>query len=296
MKPSSSTPAVHLLAPRTIGLTAVAMIAFAANSILCRLALANDSIDPASFTLVRIGSGAVMLWLLLTPQGKSPAGRGSWRAAAALFGYVAAFSYAYISLPAGTGALLLFGTVQATMVTTGLARGERLAPLQWLGFALAVTGLAALLAPGVSAPPVVGACLMLIAGIAWGIYSLLGRGALNPLGDTAGNFLLSVPMAIALFAVAATFGAKASWSGLAFAALSGALASGLGYAIWYSALPGLSATQAASVQLSVPVITALAGTTMLGELITSRLAISSLAILGGIGLVIASRRREPANA
>ncbi len=167
--------------PRTIGLTIIAMLAFAANSVLCRLALAHGSIDPASFTSVRIGSGVVTLWLILAFMGRASVKHGSWNAAFALFAYAAAFSFAYITLSAGAGALLLFGAVQATMVTTGLIRGERLTGPQWFGFILAVIGLAALLVPGAAAPPIEGALLMLAAGVAWGAYSLLGRGALDPL-------------------------------------------------------------------------------------------------------------------
>lgn len=284
-----SASSAHLPSLRTVALTVVAMLAFAANSILCRLALAQGAIDPASFTLVRIASGVATLWLILVISGRAGAVGGSWRAGFALFAYAAAFSFAYISLSAGAGALLLFGAVQATMVTTGLARGERLAPMQWLGFAAALGGLAALLAPGVSAPPLVGACLMLSSGVAWGAYSLLGRGATDPLAATGGNFLRALPMAVALLAIAAIAGLKGDATGIAYAILSGAVASGLGYSIWYAALPGLSQAQGASVQLSVPVITAIAGTLMIGEAITPRLALSSLAILGGIGLVIGSK-------
>ncbi len=285
------TAAAHLPSLRTVGLTAVAMLAFAANSILCRLALAHGAIDPASFTLVRIASGVATLWIILALSGRAGSVGGSWRAGFALFAYAAAFSFAYITLPAGAGALLLFGAVQATMVTTGLVRGERLAPLQWLGFIAALGGLAALLAPGVSAPPLVGACLMLIAGVAWGAYSLLGRGAVDPLAATAGNFLRALPMAIILLAAVMISSTNASWTGLAYAVMSGAIASGLGYTIWYAALPGLSSAQGASVQLSVPVITAIVGAFSLGETISARLAVSSAAILGGIALVIASRPR-----
>lgn len=287
-----SNPVSHLPSLRTVGLTAVAMLAFSANSILCRLALAHASIDPASFTLIRIASGAVTLWLILAVSGRARVVAGSWRAGLALFSYAAAFSFAYISLSAGSGALLLFGAVQATMVTTGLVRGERLAGLQWTGFIAALGGLAALLAPGVSAPPFVGAGLMLTAGVAWGAYSLFGRGATDPLAATGGNFLRALPMAVALLAVGATFGVKADASGIVYAILSGAVASGLGYSIWYAALPGLSPAQGASVQLSVPVITAVAGTLMIGEAITIRLALCSIAILGGIALVIGSKPKR----
>lgn len=287
-----SGPASHLPSLRTIGLTTVAMLAFAANSILCRLALAQGAIDPASFTLVRIAAGVATLWLILALSGRARIVAGSWRAGLALFAYAAAFSFAYISLSAGSGALLLFGAVQATMVTTGLVRGERLAALQWLGFLAALGGLAALLAPGVSAPPIVGACLMLGAGVAWGAYSLFGRGAIDPLAATGGNFLRALPMALALLAISAMFGLKGDPSGIVYAILSGAVASGLGYTIWYAALPGLSPAQGASVQLSVPVITAIAGALMIGEAITLRLALCSIAILGGIALVIGSKPKR----
>lgn len=278
---------------KAIALTAAAMMAFAANSILCRLALAHGSIDPASFTLVRIGAGVATLWLILAMRRKAGPVGGTWRGALALFAYAAGFSWAYISLSASTGALLLFGAVQATMVVTGLVRGQTLTARQWLGFLLALAGLAALLVPGASAPPRLGALLMLTAGVAWGAYSLLGRGAVDPLAATAGNFLRALPMAAVAFAAASMFGTHQAPDGLLYAALSGAIASGVGYTIWYAALPALSPVQGASVQLSVPVLTALAGTITLGEGISVRLALASVAILGGIGLVIASRPRVP---
>ncbi|MDO9560047.1 MAG: DMT family transporter [Bradyrhizobium sp.] len=283
----------HLPTPRTIGLTILAMLAFAANSVLCRLALDQGSIDPASFTLVRIGSGVVALWLILACTGRTSLMQGSWRGAFALVAYAAAFSFAYLTLSAGAGSLLLFGAVQATMVTTGLVRGERLTAPQWLGFAVALAGLAVLLMPGAAAPPIGGALLMFAAGIAWGAYSLIGRGAIDPLAATAGNFLRALPLAAILLGLTAMFGTKLDQSGLVYAIASGAVASGLGYTIWYAALPGLSQARGASVQMSVPVITALAGTLVLGETITLRLSLSSAAILGGIALVIASRPRAP---
>ncbi|MCB1915684.1 MAG: EamA family transporter [Rhodocyclaceae bacterium] len=272
----------------TVWLTAVAMIAFAANSLLCRLALRDTAIDAASFTTIRIAAGALMLWAIVRlRRGRGRAG-GDWVSAAALFAYAAGFSFAYLSLDAGTGALLLFGAVQATMIGYGLARGERLAPVAIAGLVLAGGGLIGLLLPGLSAPPLVGAVLMAGAGVAWGIYSLRGRGGGDPAAATAGNFVRAVPLA-ALLSVLSLAGARVDAAGAAFAAASGALASGLGYAIWYAALPGLRATSAASVQLSVPVIAALGGALLLGEAPTLRLVLASIAILGGIAMVIGSR-------
>lgn len=275
---------------RTIALTVIAMLAFAANSILCRSALVQSGVDPASFTLVRIVSGAAMMWAICAVARPGRPTAGSWRAALALFAYAAAFSFAYVSLPAGVGALLLFGAVQATMVITGIVKGEHLTPGRWLGLTLALAGLATLVAPGVSAPPLVGAILMLGAGVAWGAYSLLGRRSADPLGATAGNFLRAVPMALVL--ALPLIRETPPLIGLTYAVLSGAAASGLGYTIWYAALPGLSAAEGASVQLSVPVITALAGAALLAEPITLRLGIASMAVLGGIALVITSRARR----
>lgn len=232
-----------------------------------------------------------MLCLILSFRCKPEHLAGSWPASVALFTYAAAFSFAYVSLPAGTGSLLLFGAVQTTMVGYGLVRGERLSALQWFGLTIAVAGLAALVAPGALAPSVAGACLMLTAGAAWGVYCLLGRGIADPLSATAGNFVRSLPIAIGVSLCALWFGTGLTAGGIALAILSGAVASGLGYTIWYAALPGLTAAQGASVQLSVPVITALGGALVLGEAISLRLSISSLAILGGIALVLGSRER-----
>lgn len=277
---------------RIAALTAAAMLAFAANSVLNRLALADTAIDAASFTLVRIVAGALVLWALVRRQQDGRLA-GDWAGAAALFVYAAAFSYAYRELSAGTGALLLFGTVQVTMIGTGLLKGERLRALQTLGLLLALAGLGVLLAPGVSAPPAEAAILMALAGIAWGVYSLRGRRARGtPLAMTAGNFVRAVPMAIGLSMIAAA-DARIDALGFIYAALSGALASGVGYAIWYSALRGLSATQAASVQLSVPVIASIGGALLLSEALTLRLLLASVATLGGIALVVTTRRNRP---
>ena len=277
----------------TIALTGLAMAAFAANSVLCRVALSQAAIDPATFTLVRLASGTCALCLILSLRRKPEQPGGSWPASVALFAYAAAFSFAYVSFPAGTGSLLMFGAVQTTMVGYGLVRGERLSALQWFGLTVAVAGMAALVAPGATAPSVTGACLMLTAGVAWGAYSLLGRGVADPLSATAGNFVRSLPIPIGLSLYALLSGTNLTAIGLACAILSGAVASGLGYTIWYAALPGLTPAQGASVQLSVPVITALAGALMLGEAISLRLSMSSLAILGGIALVFGSRERAP---
>jgi drug/metabolite transporter (DMT)-like permease len=274
---------------QTLALTAVAMLAFAGNSLLCRLALQHSGIDPASFTSVRLTSGAVVLWALVRWRGQRPA--GDWGSAAALFVYAAAFSYAYLSLSAGTGALLLFGAVQATMLGWGLWHGQRLGRGQTAGLVLAMGGLVALLLPGVTAPPAGGALLMTAAGVAWGVYSLRGRGAGDPTAVTAGNFVRASALAVPL-ALAALPWARVDVAGLLWALCSGAVTSGLGYAIWYTALKGLQPTSSASVQLSVPVLTALGGVALLSEPLTLRLALCSLAILGGIAWVIAGQRRK----
>jgi drug/metabolite transporter (DMT)-like permease len=274
---------------RVFVLTALAMIAFAGNSLLCRQALRHTSIDAATFTLVRIVSGAVCLWIIVQIR-KGPAGKaGSWLSALALFGYAALFSFAYLQLTAGTGALLLFGAVQATMIFWALRKGERLRVLQIAGLLLAIAGLVVLVLPGLSAPPLSAAVLMFGAGIAWGIYSLRGKGSGDPLGATAGNFLRAVPMA-AVLSIVALRSANLDPAGIGYAIVSGALASGVGYAIWYSALPALKASAAATVQLSVPVLAAFGGILFLGETITLRFVLASIAILGGITLVIVERR------
>jgi len=274
---------------RIISLTTLAMIAFAGNSLLCRVALKDTAIDPASFTAVRLISGALMLWMLARMKHKSPAGKGNWSSAFALFVYAAGFSFAYISLPAATGALLLFGAVQATMIGYGIWNGERLHLLQWTGVLFAIGGLVGLLLPGLSAPPLGGALLMLGAGVAWGVYSLRGKGAGDPTRVTAGNFLRAVPITLVLSLLTSGF-VSLDAAGFYYAVSSGALASGLGYAIWYTVLPSLKNTSAASVQLSVPVIAALGGIIFLGEPMTLRLILASVAILGGIALVIVQKR------
>lgn len=271
-----------MLRVKVILLTAAAMTAFAGNSLLCRAALQHTAIDAASFTGIRLLSGALTLWLLIGLRGGRPA--GSWSGALALFAYAAAFSFAYLSLPAGTGALLLFAAVQVTMIGYGLWRGERLRGLQQAGLLLAFSGLVFLLLPGLAAPPLGAALLMLAAGAAWGVYSLLGRGAAAPLALTAGNFLRALPPAL-LLCLGAWARLSLDLAGAGYAVLSGALASGIGYAIWYAALPSLRASSAAAVQLSVPVLAALGGILFLGEPLTWRLVLASAAILGGVALV-----------
>lgn len=276
--------------PRILLLTALAMLAFAGNSLLCRLALRETAIDAASFTAIRLASGALTLCLLLRLRSNSQPLAGNWPGALALFSYAAAFSFAYLQLDTGVGALLLFGAVQLGMLLWGLCRGERLGLAASLGTALASGGLLTLLLPGASAPPLSAALLMLLAGVAWAGYSLLGRGQGDPLAVTAGNFLRAAPLALALALILLP---QLNWdgAGLGYALLSGALTSGVGYAIWYSALPGLRASQAATVQLSVPILAALGGAVLLDETLSLRLLLSSGAVLGGIALVLGSRQR-----
>jgi drug/metabolite transporter (DMT)-like permease len=272
-------------------LTVLALAGFAGNALLCRAALETGAIDAASFTLVRLLSGAVALVVLarLRTNGQ---GQGSWGSALALFAYAAAFSYAYLQLTAATGALLLFGAVQATMLARGLWMGERMRSPQLCGLLLACAGLAGLMMPGLSSPPPAGALLMLVAGVAWGVYSLRGRGADDPLQVTAGNFLRAVPMA-ALLALLLADRTSMTPAGAGYAVLSGALASGIGYAIWYAALPSLRATTAAIVQLAVPPIAALGGVVLLHEPLTPRLLVAAAAVLGGIALAVVSGVPQP---
>ena len=277
---------------RILLLTSLAMLAFASNSLLCRLALKYTNIDAASFTTIRLISGAIMLWLIVRIRRGTQEGSGNWLSASALFVYAAGFSFAYISLPAATGALLLFGAVQVTMTGYGIWSGERLLRLQLVGLMLAFGGLVGLLLPGLSAPPLFGSLLMLGSGAAWGIYSLRGRGVGDPTRVTAGNFARAVPIAATLSALMLN-GTSLNNGGVWYAVASGAVASGIGYTIWYTALPGLKATNAATVQLSVPVIATLGGIVFLGEPISLRLTIASIAILGGIALVI--REKQNAN-
>ena len=281
--PSESSASGSLV--RTAILAVTAMLAFAANSVLCRQALVATSIDAASFTTVRIVSGALTLFLLARVS-KTMIG-GSWLSALMLFVYAAGFSFAYLSLGAATGALLLFGAVQCTMIGWGYTRGDRINVRQLAGVALAVAGLVGLLLPGASAPPLFSALLMMAAGVAWGVYSLRGsgNGVTSALGETAGNFIRAFPLTLV---VSFLFFGQMNLDpvGVAYSIASGALASGAGYAIWYMALPGLRASTAAILQLSVPVLTALGGAFLLAEPITFRVLMASLAILGGLAIFL----------
>ncbi|WP_436638176.1 DMT family transporter [Microbaculum sp. FT89] len=279
---------------RTALLTGTAMLAFAANSLLCRLALAPKLIDAASFTSVRLISGAATLALILfLRHGTKGRPEANWRSVAALFAYMIFFSFAYLSLSAGTGALVLFGAVQLTMFIVALRSGEHFSRLSWAGLTLAILGLVYLVSPGVTAPDPLGAAAMAVAGISWGVYSLIGRGARDPLAATAGNFIYAVPLT-----VIASLGFISQYSvsghGFALAVLSGALASACGYVIWYAALPGLTATRAATVQLSVPVIAAVGGVFLISEQPTLRLLVASAATLGGVAIVLAQRAHQRA--
>jgi drug/metabolite transporter (DMT)-like permease len=279
-------------------LTSLAMIAFASNSLLCRLALKHTTIDAATFTFIRILSGAVALWLILEIRTRlrtekmasllTEGSSGNWPSALALFVYAAAFSFAYVDLSVGTGALLLFGAVQATMILWGFRKGERLDAIQVVGFITAVSGLVVLVFPGLSAPPLIGSILMLGAGAAWGVYSLRGKGVQDPASVTAGNFVRAVPFCAVIWIIFLPW-THVDSVGVSYAVISGAIASGLGYVIWYRALSGLRATSAATVQLSVPVLAAAGGILLLGEPITLRYVFASVAVLGGIALVIWER-------
>lgn len=273
-------------------LTITALLAFAANSLFCRVALQGNSIDAASFTVVRLGSGALVLAVLLSAfnfrngkQKTSNAKKINWAAASMLFLYAAGFSFAYITLEVATGALILMGAVQLTMITASVIRGERLHIIEWGGIIISSAGFVILMLPGVKTPSLTGFIFMLISGISWGIYSVMGKKSSNPLRDTASNFIYTIP-AIILLALINLKNTEFTSMGLSLAFLSGGLASGVGYYIWYNALKGLTVTQAAIVQLLVPVIAAFGGIIFLSETITIRLLISALLILGGIGILV----------
>ena len=275
---------------RLVVLTALTVIAFAANSLFCRMALKETTIDAASFTSVRILSGAAMLWLLMRWQNKVPLRHGTWRSALALFVYAAALSFAYRTINAGAGALMLFGAVQATMFIAGFVAGERMGGLQTAGFVSAVAGLLVLVLPGVEAPSVPDTILMLASGTAWGVYSLFGRGLAEPAAATAGNFIRAVPLTLCL-SLAALPWLHTDARGALYAVLSGALTSALGYVLWYRVLQHMRAMTASTVQLSAPVIAALGGIMLLGETPTRDLLVASILILGGIWMVLRYGKR-----
>jgi len=267
--------------------TGLALIAFAANSVLCRMALGNGAIDASSFTVIRLLSGAIVLLIIIATTGNTAEAstRGSWSASFMLFLYAITFSYAYISLDTGTGALILFGSVQITMILMSYISGTRLHLTEWAGVFIAFTGFIYLILPGVTTPSVTGFLLMTVAGIAWGIYTLKGRGSNSPLMDTAFNFLRTTPLVV-LLAISTINNINYSPEGIVLALLSGGVTSGIGYTIWYYALGGLSSTQAAVLQLSVPVIAALGGVIFVSEAITFRLSVSAALVLGGILMVV----------
>ena len=266
-------------------LAALAMTAFAANSLLCRMALVETDIDPASFTFWRLTSGALMLTLLVVMRNQKPLQEGNMTSAITLFVYAAGFSFAYISMTTGAGALLLFGAVQVTMISWGLFKGERMSALQWGGFLLALIGLILLLLPNAAVPQLSSALMMLAAGIAWGVYSLKGKGAKFPIEATAGNFIRATPLALVLLVIFWP-GGELHAEGIMYAVVSGAIASALGYALWYSILVHIAAIKAATLQLSVPVLAVFAGWLFLDEPVTLRIILSSLAVIGGVAMVI----------
>jgi len=271
---------------KTIILTGLALIAFSANSVLCRLALGNEAIDASSFTVIRLLSGTVTLLIIISATGKvAGSSKGSWTSSFMLFLYAVTFSYAYISLDTATGALILFGSVQITMILLSLVSGTRLHITEWAGIIIAFTGFIYLILPSVTTPSASGFLLMTIAGIAWGIYTLRGRSSKNPLMDTAYNFLKTTPFVL-LLAISTIDNINYSSEGIVLALLSGGVTSGIGYTIWYIVLGGLSSTQAAVLQLSVPVIAALGGVIFVSEVITFRLTVSAAMVLGGILIVV----------
>jgi drug/metabolite transporter (DMT)-like permease len=280
---------------RTISATVAALAAFAGNSLLCRVALAGAHIDAASFTFVRIASGALVLAILVGLRSRPrPEHAGDWPSALALVLYAAPFSFAYLRVDAGVGALVLFASVQATMLGWAIARGERPPGVVWLGLAIAIAGLVGLTLPGldrVGAPDPIGALAMIGAGIGWGAYSLRGRGSKgDPLPATAGNFVRSVPLVLAIAGVyAMTNAIRADATGVTLAIVSGAVTSGLGYTIWYAALRGLTAMQASIVQLVVPVVAAAGGIVLLDERPTTRLLVAGGAIVLGVAIAIRGR-------
>ena len=277
---------------QTVLYTIFALVAFAFNSILCRMALRGGEADAAGFTAVRLVSGAVTLIVISYFFGTSKTlkgMRGNWISAFFLFAYAISFSFAYVGLTAAAGALILFSSVQFTMIAIAISRGEKPGRLEWIGLITALGGLVYLLFPGLSAPPLFASVLMVAAGVAWGLYTLRGKGSSDPLGDTTGNFVRSVPM-IAIAVMPFFYKIDLSARGIVLAILSGAVASGVGYTVWYAALKHHTATRAAVLQLSVPVIAAFGGVVLLSEMMSTRLLIASALILGGIAMTILGRR------
>lgn len=282
---------------RLLTLTILALLGFAANSLLTRAAIRADHLDAWTFMVVRLVTGAIMLWALVALRGAREktsgvfSGRGSWLMAVWLAGYAVLFTLAYVRIDAGPGALLLFGSVQLTMFAAALARGETLSARHGIGVALALAGFLVLTLPGLSAPDPMGAVLMAGAGACWGAYSLAGRGATDPLGATAHNFLRAALIGV-LVALPVGITGPYTLTGLALASASGAFASGLAYAAWYAVLPALPVWRAATVQLAVPVLTALAATISLDEQMTWRLSVSMVLVVAGIGLATTGRGRS----
>ncbi|WP_246132648.1 DMT family transporter [Devosia ginsengisoli] len=272
-------------------LTIIAMLAFAANSVLARLALSGGGIDPLSYTGMRLVSGAAVLAVLVFFRRQRGAGKGmgSWSGAVALLLYAVAFSIAYVMVGAGPGALILFASVQMGMLAWAVFKGERPGLLEWLGITIAFFALAYLVSPGLVAPSLSGAVLMVVAGLSWAAYSLLGKGSLSPLADTAGNFIRCLPVGILLIVIGMLV-FKPNMAGVVYAVASGAIASGLGYTIWYSVLPQLSRSRAALVQLTVPSITAFGGVVFINEVLTARLVIATIGVVGGVALAIMAAR------
>lgn len=270
---------------RSFMFIALSLLCFAGNSIICRLALRSGAIDPSTFTSVRLFSGAIVLTLIVAFREGIKINAGKWTSALALFVYAAGFSWAYMDLTAATGALILFGSVQLSMILFGQVRGEKMRPLGWIGFIFAIIGLILLFLPGLSRPPLLNALLMIAAGIAWGIYSIMGKQSTNPILTTAGNFVKTIPFILLLSLVSYS---KVSFTnyGIILAFLSGAVTSGIGYAIWYSVLPGLTVTNASILQLSVPILGAIGGIVLLSEEVSVRLVASTILVLSGIWLVI----------
>ncbi|SDU21966.1 EamA-like transporter family protein [Verrucomicrobium sp. GAS474] len=284
--------------PRTLLLTSLSLLAFAGNSLLSRLALKETGIDPGSFIVIRLATATLTLLalVLVRKRGDHPRLGGSWLSAFALLLYAVPFTFSYVLLSAGTGALLSFGAVQLTMLIAGWRRGEIFNGWQGLGLLLALGGILVLLLPGATAPPLFEALLMIVAGVGWGFYSLRGQGRGDPLAENAGNFLRATSLVVLATLGCLPFFHGLHWvsAGIVYAVCSGVVTSAFGYIIWYAALRGLSATSAATVQLSVPVLTALISLPLLGEAPTLRLVLVSLAVLAGIALTLLKREASPA--